>query len=266
MKLLFSERKSDYARYQFPYAIWAIPEEGETPSAIFNGGFLPSSRNLDRFYLCRQIRVDLGKFRASSENRRILRKGEGIEARLVAREDFDYTPERRQFFLDYADKKFGRGVMGRERLDSLFASPIISDLLVFTDTRTGREAGVATLYVERSELAYYYYAFYDLSLAAANLGMFMMTTAAQLFAERGVKYLYLGTCYAPNALYKTQFSGVQFFNGFRWSENMEELKFIIARDKTERAEHLLEDEEFRRMFYAGNLANIAEASAFRVTI
>ena len=32
MKLLFSEQKSDYEHYQFPYAIWAVPETGETPA------------------------------------------------------------------------------------------------------------------------------------------------------------------------------------------------------------------------------------------
>ena len=73
MKLLFSEQRSDYDHYQFPYAVWALPEEGETPADIFNAGFLPSSRNLDRFYLCRHVRVNLTKFKASSENRRAAR-------------------------------------------------------------------------------------------------------------------------------------------------------------------------------------------------
>ena len=61
MKLLFSEQNSDYEHYQFPYHL-AVPEAGELPSDIFNAGFLPSSRNLDRFYLCRQVRVNLAKF------------------------------------------------------------------------------------------------------------------------------------------------------------------------------------------------------------
>ena len=39
MKLLFSEQNSDYEHYQFPYAIWAVPEDGETPSDIFDAGF-----------------------------------------------------------------------------------------------------------------------------------------------------------------------------------------------------------------------------------
>ena len=55
MKLLFSEAKADYGHYIFPYAVWAFPEPGESAGDLFNQGFLPSSRNLDRFYLCRQV-------------------------------------------------------------------------------------------------------------------------------------------------------------------------------------------------------------------
>lgn len=264
MKLLFSEQKSDYGHYQFPYAIWAIPEAGELPSDIFNAGFLPSSRQLDRFYLCRQIRVNLAKFEPSSENRRILRKGAGIKVELVPRAQFDYTPARREFFKRYADTKFSSKSMTYERLDSLFSTPIISHLLVFTDTATGAEIGVATLYVEDATLAYYYYAFYDLNFPNRSLGMFMMTSAAELFAARGCRHLYLGTCYAENALYKTQFSGGEFFNGFRWSDDMAELKFIVKRDPAEPHQHLLESDEYRKKFYEGDLGKMTDASEFRV--
>ena len=266
MKLLFSEQKSDYDHYQFPYAIWAVPEAGETPADIFNAGFLPSSRQLDRFYLCRQVRVNLAKFKSSSENRRILRKGSGIDVKLVPREKFDYSPERRQFFKTYADIKFGNDVMSYERLDSLFASPIISHLLVFSDTASGAEVGAATLYLEGKDLAYYYYAFYDLNYYARNLGMFMMTSAVSLFAERGTRHLYLGTCYSHNALYKTQFAGAEFFNGFRWSGDLDELKFIIRRDGKELYQHLLETEEYRQEFYKGDLERMAAASEFRLDV
>ena len=37
---------------------------------------------------------------------KLLRKGEGIHYRLVPRERYDYTPERREFFKTYADIKF----------------------------------------------------------------------------------------------------------------------------------------------------------------
>jgi hypothetical protein len=94
--------------------------------------------------------------------------------------------------------------------------------------------------------------------------MFMMTSAVSLFAERGFAHLYLGTCYSQTALYKTQFAGAEFFNGFRWSSDMDELKFIIKRDKKELYEHLLEAEEYRGEFYKGGLEKISETSVFRV--
>src|SRR5690349_9766779 len=155
MKLLFSEAKSDYTHYVFPYAIWAFPENGETPADLFDKGFLPSSRNLDRFYLCRQVRIDLRNYQPSSENRRILRKGEGIAATLIPRAEFDYTPQRREFYKSYTDIRFGKETMSPDRLDSLFNGRITSHLLVFTDVRSGAEIGTVTLYLEEGKLAYY---------------------------------------------------------------------------------------------------------------
>ncbi|MEI9959667.1 MAG: hypothetical protein WDM76_00645 [Limisphaerales bacterium] len=265
MKLLFSEQKSDYANYQYPYIIWAMPEEGETPADIFNAGFMPASRLLDRFYLCRQIRVNLAKFQPSSENRRILRKGTGINVKLVPRDQFDYTPERREFFRTYAAARFSKDTMTYERLDALFAAPIISHLLVFTDSETGKEIGVAVLYLEGDALAFYYYAFYDLNYFNRSLGMFMMTATVELFASRGCKHLYLGTCYAEQMLYKTQFAGGEFFTGFRWSDNWDELKFLIQRDKTE-LKHLLETDEYLENFYQNDIGKITNASEFRVKV
>lgn len=264
MKLAFSETESDYDHYIFPYAIWAFPEAGETPADFFQRGFLPSSRDLDRFYLCRQVRVNLARYRPSSENRRILRKGGGIAVQLVAREEFQYTEQRRDFYKTYTDIKFGKDTMPYERLDSLFSSRITSHVLIFTNQESGAEVGTATLYLEPDAVAYYYYAFYDLNYYSRNLGMYMMTSAVELFANRGFDYLYLGSCYSRNALYKTQFAGAEFFNGVKWSEDLEELKYLIKRKRWD--QHLLETEEYRQAFYGGDLEQIASGSLFRVPL
>ena len=263
MKLLFSEAHPDYGHYVFPYAVWALPEAGETPADLFAAGFLPSSRMLDRFYLCRHVRVALERFKLSSEGRRILRHGAGLTVQLVPRADFDYTPARRAFFLSYAAAKFGRDVMTGERLDALFAAPIVSHLLVVTDPASGREVGTATLYLEGARLAYYYYAFYDLQHPVRSLGMFLMTSAVALFAARGCAHLYLGTCYSENARYKTQFRGAEFFNGFRWSDDHAELKHLLGRAQTAPPGHLLESDEYQRQFYPGGLEQIRTAGGFR---
>jgi arginyl-tRNA--protein-N-Asp/Glu arginylyltransferase len=262
MKLLFSEHVSDYDHYVFPYAIWGFLDRGETPAQMFDAGFLPSSRQLDRFYLCRHIRVDLRKFKPSSENRRILRKGEGLTYTLVPRAKYDFTKERRAFFKGYADIKFGKDVMSFARLDALFDSPIISHLLVFTDAKTGAEVGTVTLYLEGDDLAFYYYAFYDLNYFQRNLGLFMMTSAVAEFARRGTRHLYLGSCYSENALYKTQFAGAEFFNGFRWSDNLKELKCLLKRDHPGAERHLVETEDFQQLFYDGDVKRILAHSRF----
>ena len=266
MKLLFSEVKSDYSNYIFPYAIWAVPEDGETPSMIFSKGFLPASLELDRFYMCRQIRIKLDEFERSSENRRILRKCEGIDFNLVPRSEFYFTHERREFCKNYADIKFGKDVMTYERLDRLLDSKIISHLLVFKDSEIDKEVGIVTFYVERKTLIYYYYAFYDLNYYDRNLGMYMMTAAVDWFAQQEYGHIYLGSCYSLNALYKTQFSGAEFFNGFHWSKSLEELKYQIQRDSKPVNKHLLETEEYRDKFYEDSIGKIAQLSDFALML
>lgn len=266
MKLVFSEHISDYGNYIFPYAVWAFPEKGEKPRQLFDAGFLPSSRNLDRFYLCRQVRVDLRQFKPSSENRRIMRKGEDLQVRLVPRKKFKYTAQWRNFCKQYADIKFGKDSMSVERLDHLFASPLISHLLVYTDTARGNEVGLAMVYCDAKALAFYYYAFYDLNYFQRNLGMFMMTSAVGLLAERGTRHVYLGSCYSRDALYKTQFLGVEFFNGFQWSRNLKELKHLLERDSPGAKQHALESEEFQRLFYDGKPGRFTGLSRFKVRL
>ncbi len=265
MKLLFSETLPDYKNYIFPYAIWAFSETGETPADFFARGFLPSSKNLDRFYLCRSLRVALADFKPSSENRRILRKGESLAFELVPRAQFDFTPARREFCLRYAAQKFGQDVMAPDRLDSLMNSAITSHLLLFREAQTGREVGLVTMFLQPQSLAQYYYAFYDLDYAAQNLGMFMMTTAVNYFAEQRYEHTYLGSCYSRNALYKTQFSGAEFFNGACWSRNLEELKYLIARSAQPQTQHLFEVEEYIHRFHEGALGNAVQKSMFEIS-
>ncbi len=262
MKLLFSEYKSDYSNYIFPYAIWAIPEQDETPAMIFSNGFLPSNRELILFYLCRQIRIKLNDFSLSSENRRILRKCDGIELKLLKRDQFEYSDYWREFCKTYADIKFGKDIMTYQRLDSLFNSKILTHVLVFTDPGNTKEVGLVTLYLEEKSMAYYYYAFYDLNYYQNNLGMFMMTSAVNYFAQLKFESIYLGTCYSKNALYKTQFGGAQFFNGFRWSDNLKELKYMVKRDQSPVKKHLLETEEFVNLFYENKFAEIVKVNGF----
>ena len=262
MKLLFSEAPPDYGRYLYPYVVWAFPEPGETPADHFAAGFLPSQPDLTRFYLGRQLRLPLPGWKPSSENRRVLRKGSGWTCELIPRADFDYSAARRDGWLAFAESQFGPGVMPRARLDRLMSNPVISHLLRFSDPSTGEELGTVLLYLEGPRMAYYYYAFYDLGRKDRNLGMFMMTRAAEWFAAAGFAWLHLGTCYSERALYKTQFDGVEFFNGHRWSGNPGELKHLV---RTTSGTHRLDEPEYVELLPEG-LAGAVTASGFAVVL
>jgi arginyl-tRNA--protein-N-Asp/Glu arginylyltransferase len=264
MRLLFSEVRSDYGRYQFPYVIWAVPEPGETPGMLMRRGFLPSSPALDRFYLCRNLRIELGRYRATTENRRILRKGVGIGMEMVRRDAFEYDAARRAKWKAYADRRFGEGVMTWERLDRLMRSRQVTHLLSFREETTGREVGTVLIYLEEPVLAYYGYAFYDLDHAERSLGLLLMTRAVEFFAGGRVQHLHLGTCYSERALYKAQFRGLEFFNGSRWSSNVEELKHLIRREVDGATLHLLETRDFLDQFYGGEWEQFLRGGGFSV--
>lgn len=250
MKTIYSESSPDYSNYIFPYVIWGLPDEGECPSEIFNKGFLPSLPDLSRYYMCRNIRIHLDNFSPSSENRRILRKGTGVTFELVERENFDFTAEKCSFFLEYTEKKFGQGVMSEERLNNLFSNPAVSHILVFKEG--SKEVGYVLMYIMPNKMAYYYYAFYDLENTNHSLGLFMMTSAIQLIKESGCQHIYLGSVYYKGALYKTNFSGLEFWNGFEWSQDLKQLKFLVERGNKTQTEHLLESKEFIQTYYSGN--------------
>lgn len=260
MKLLFAEATPDYAHYCYPYAVWGFLEPGETPADAYAAGFLPGLPSLEQFYLARQLRVPLAGWAPSSENRRVLRKAVGLRCELVPRADFAYTDARRDAWLAYAAAKWGEGIMPRERLDRLMAGAVVSHVLHFTDA-AGADAGSALCYVEAPRVAHYYYAFYPLSAETKHHGMAMMTHAVACFAGRGVEHLHLGTCYSEMALYKTQFEPLEFFNGFRWSRDLAELKHLVRAPLPE-GKHRLETPEFQA-FQPGALAELAAESRFR---
>ena len=259
MKLLFSEFDPDYSRYRYPYVVWGIPEPGDRPGEIYDAGFHPASPDLDRFALCRHLRVPLSDFTLSSENRRVLRKGESLEVVLTPRADYSEDAGVRQRWLAFAEDRFGPGVMSAERLDRLMRGRVVTHLLVFRDLEeSGREVGTVLMYLEPPIMAHYYYAFYDREHRNRSLGLTMMTRALEHFRSLGFGHLYLGTCYSERALYKAQFRGLEFFNGVAWSDRVEELKFLVRRDA--RSGHLLENPEF--LAWHEGLGGLAGRTAF----
>lgn len=260
MKILLSEASPDYAGYVFPYAVWGFLEPGESPATAFAAGFLPSLPDLSRFYLCRQVRVVLPRFAPSSENRRVLRHGSSLVVSLLERKAFEWTPARHQFCLEYATRRWS-SPPSPERIEGIFHSPLTTHVALFQEPG-GTDAGIVSLYRDGTTW-FYSNAFYPAD-APSGRGAFLMTETVKMLSEDGQACLHLGTCYSRSSLYKTQFPGVEFFDGTGWSGDLGRLKQILSRQEAAPKGHLLEDADYRARWIPQGLAELAACSPLRL--
>ena len=252
MKLFFSEFNPDYDKYRFPYQVWLLKQEGDTEETIYQGGFLPIRHLKNVYYLSRSLRVKLDLFDLSSENKRILNKTADFEADLIPLSDFDYNPGVQKMCKEYASEKIGKGVFSSQSIKNIFKNGVFNYVFVFKKTADQTDVGYAVCFIS-GNLIQYAHSFYKLDYIGQNLGARMMLQAVIWAKQSQKKYAYLGTCYQKESLYKTEFKGVEFFNGFRWNDNLEELKkLILGIDE----EYLLKNKKFIEEFYPEGLENL----------
>ena len=268
MKLFFGEFEADYAKYHFPYQVWLVREEGDPVEKIYANGFLPMRNKKGVYYLSRNIRVNLNLFELSSENRRILKKTENFESDIIPLSEFKYTPQIQKMCLDYSKKKFGEKVFSSQSVKNIFQGDVYNYVFVFKEISSGEMVGFAVCFVS-NEMVQYAHSFYNPSLIDENLGARMMLESVVWSKKSDKKFIYLGTCYERNALYKTEFKGVEFFNGFRWNDDLNELKDLIKKgqegqEEPEGPEYLLKDKDFLNNYYQGDLNTVLSNYGVRV--
>ena len=62
----------------------------------------------------------------------------------------------------------------------------------------------------------------------SNVGLGMMLRAILYAKEHGKKYIYLGSATRPTDVYKLQFSGLEWFDGERWKNDLLTLKNLLS--------------------------------------
>lgn len=240
MKFIFSEFTPNYQKYHFPYQIWLKKESGDDVADIYARGFLPMRNLPGIYYLCRSVRVDLEKFSLSSENRRILRKTEGLS--FESQGLHITSPAVYELCKRYLESRFGNKCVSSAGLKSIFGGRIFNRVFVWKDGQ--KEVGYAVCF-ENDDLIHYAHAFYEPEYAGKNLGARMILQAVMTAKETRKRYAYLGTCYNQSAFYKLEFSGVEFFNGLGWSQNIKELKWLVDRRSED---YLLRDKDYLTKF------------------
>jgi len=203
----------------------------ENISAMYNRGFVFTRLGKGVMQQTRSVRVNLGKFSLTSENRRILKKANlGLIPIELPLKDYDFSIGKSA--KDFYETKFGHGVMSVQKIKEMLTNRTKSNfnaVLRYSDMNSGSIIGHTICYMNQ-DILHYSYPFYDLK-ASKDTGLGMMTTAVNFAKDQGLKYIYLGSLQRPTDTYKLQFEGIEWFDGKEWKTDMEEVKKILASDK-----------------------------------
>lgn len=247
MKLFFSEYPADYQGYKLPYQIWLIREPRDSLGEILGSGFLPTRLKSDLFYLGRSLRVNLARFALGSENKRVLKKTKDLGVGVINSQDFHLDDSVLWLCLLYSQRMLKGVKFSSTSIKKLFSLLYSQKVFVWRGKR-GEILGYSPLRVE-DKVVYYWYGFYQPEKFVSGLGMRMILEVVLWAKKKGMKFVYLGTGYTPDCLYKTQFQGIEFFNGWRWSGNLEELKYLIKKDENLDSPQLFKDQVYWSRFY-----------------
>jgi len=218
----------------------------------YNDGYVFTRTAKGAMDQTRSVRIDLKKFELTSENRRVIKKTEGLSvaSKKLPLSDYDFTLGK--LAKDFYDTKFGAGIMSAQKIKEMLTDASKSNFNVLltyslpsetgtakaesnapTSTSTTPTApaknpcGYAICFASESIL-HYSYPFYDLTTAPKDMGLGMMLRAILHAKELNLKYVYLGSLQRPGDVYKLQFDGLEWFDGKVWKTDVEEVKRILG--------------------------------------
>lgn len=201
-----------------------------TPQEVarqYEAGYVCTRETKGSMDQTRSLRIDLSQFELSSENKRIVKKTEGLELLQVSLPYANYDWTIGKLAKDFYDTKFGAGTFSANKIKEVLTDETKSNfntLLLYS--MMGKTLGYSICF-ESDTLLHYSYPFYDLDASPKDMGMGMMIRAilhAQAFEK---KHIYLGSAQRPGDTYKLQFSGLEWFDGKEWKINLLELKTIL---------------------------------------
>jgi arginine-tRNA-protein transferase len=236
MQVFYSEYLKDYSSYTFSYAVYALQEKEDDLSDLYKKGFLPYTGDIEEnreiYYLARSTRVVLDRFELSSENRRVLRKLEGHETKINFKPKTSFHTDDSSFLnycLSYAEKRYKGGSMQEKRLRYVIDRDCATHVAEFT--LDGELTGYLLAGLDQDSLHFWFSFFNADQLSHFPVGKWMMLETIMWAKSQGKKYVYLGTCYGPSALYKVRdFKGVEFFDGHQWRTDIKTLKIWCKND------------------------------------
>ncbi len=200
-------------------------DSNESISRMYDNGFVFTRLGKGVMHQTRSVRINLSKFDISSENRRILRKGENISFTENVIPYNSYRWEIGKIAKDFYEVKAGGAFTANKIKELMTTVHNFNTVLNFSDL------GYVICY-KNNEILHYCYPFYDLEKSPKDMGLIMMTKMIAEAKTQGLKYVYLGSLQRSSDVYKLQFSGVEWFDGKIWKNDITEVKNILSNTKS----------------------------------
>ena len=197
----------------------------ENINNLYNEGFVFTRIEKELMNQTRSVRINLSQFDLSSENRRVLRKTENITLEIKDLPLQNYQWSIGKLAKDFYKIKFGEGTFSANKVKEILTTEQNFNKLFIYKIET-KKIGYCIVR-ETNEIVHYSYPFYNLENPVQSLGMAMMLKSIVYAKENSKKYIYLGSAQRPTDTYKLQFKGLKWFDGEKWSEDLEELKGIL---------------------------------------
>lgn len=237
MKIFLSEYRHDYTTYTFGYTIYSVYENKDDLNPLYEAGFLPYTGNVnlmaDLYYKSRGVRIDLSRFKDTSENRRVDRKSSVLDLKyeIIPISQFTAWETFLTFANKYSNQRIGESKMPPQRLKYIISRKYLSHVIQFT---SGENTTGYILAILSDKIFHYWFSFYDTKYLEQNipLGKWMMWKGIRIAKELGCSHAYLGNSYLETALYKSRdFNAVEFFDGNGWNSDLDELHHRCSSDK-----------------------------------
>ncbi len=196
--------------------------------AAYNDGYVFTRIGRGAMNQTRILRIDLDKFKLSSENKRILKKTDDVSLFVspIPYENYDWAIHK--MGKEFYEQKFGAKTFSAQKIKELITDKSKSNFnKLFIYYKSGQNMGYC-IALETANILHYCYPFYNLELNHQNLGMGMMLKAIIWAQENSKKYIYLGSAQRPADTYKLQFLGLEWFDGNSWRNDLEKLKKILS--------------------------------------
>jgi len=256
MRIIFSEANHNYENYFFPYQVLLTTDPEDDLTKVYQLGFLPFRNRKNLFYLSRSCRSNIKYFSLSSENKRVLKKTDQFRPEVISLSEFNYTPEVQRSCKLWARQAGWK--ISTSSLKVLFKNHFFNKLYLWKDEASGKIICYQILY-ESKTILHTASVFYDPSYHSTGLGTRLLLEASQNAHQKELDFAYMGTCYG---MYKRSISGFEFFNGFEWTNSIDELKFLTQRDK--KHSYTLKEKEYLGQFCQDDLEIILNKKGLRL--